>query len=464
MALADVLERARARGAPRVGNTRMLLTAYRPWKAQAWLHRSRAVFRNVVAGRQSGKSHGGSFEATQAALWKPGGHVAVLVPTYKIAEAVIAKLKELLEPHFPDSWHEAKRYFELPGRRLITIWSADRKVTVRGPTITLLWIDEGAYLHVDARDAAWGSTVAVKDARCLVTTTPAGKNWVHQEFTSPDEASESFRFRTEDSPYANLAMVARLRKKMSPEKAAQEFDAVFVDNLLITFPDVKDLIVESFPSRGAEPLGNVLGVDVARDQDWTVLTLMNRFGEAEVVGRRKRPAGSEAAFYPDAVEWIAKTAHKFSAAVCIDDSGPGAVIADYLERDHKAEVSEVIRVKTNIPKTKAKIVESCQAEVQWRRIWVRRNEHSDQLVHELSTFQGIKRVVHGQEEMTYEGPQLEGEHDDCVVSLCLANWGRLNREVARDPLEGDFTGFAIEDGAAPAPAPSAGDLGGWGAV
>lgn len=461
MALAELLERARARGAPRQANTRLVRTTYRPWKAQAWLHRSKAVFRNVVAGRQAGKSHGGAFEAVQAALWKPGAHVAVLVPTYKIAEAVIAKLKELLEPHWPDAWHEAKRFFELPGKRLITIWSADRKVTVRGPTISLLWIDEGAYLHVDARDAAWGSMAAVKDARCLVTTTPAGKNWVHQEFTSPDEASESFRFRTEDSPYANLALVARLRKKMSPEKAAQEFDAVFVDNLLITFPDVKDLVVEGFPARGGpvEAQGNVLGVDVARDQDWTVLTLMNRWGEAEVVGRRKRPSGSEATFYPQAVEWIAAVAKKHHAVVCIDDSGPGAVIADFLERDHKVSL---IRVKTASSKTKAKIVESCQAEVQWRRIWVRRNEHVDQLLHELSTFQGLKRVVHGQEEMTYEGPQLEGEHDDCVISLCLANWGRLNRETPIDPLAGDFSGFAegtnLGHGAGP---PSGSELGDW---
>lgn len=214
---------------------------------------------------------------------------------------------------------------------------------------------------------------------------------------------------------------------MSPEKAAQEFDAVFVDNLLITFPDTRDLFVDGFPVH-KEALHNVIGVDVARDQDWTVATQMNRFGEAVIEGRRKRPTGDVATFYPEAVEWIASLAKRSSppAAVCIDDSGPGAVIADFLERDHKLVV---IRVKTASPGTKAKIVESCQAEVQWRRIAVLRNEHTDQLQHEMTTFQGLKRVVHGQEVMSYEGPQIEGEHDDCVISLCLANWGRLNAEV-----------------------------------
>ena len=56
------------------------------------------------------------------------------------------------------------------------------------------------------------------------------------------------------------------------------------------------------------------------------------------------------------------------------------------------------------------------------------DEHTPQLRHELTTFQGIKRVHRGQEVMVYEGPQLEGEHDDCVISLCLANWGRVHGE------------------------------------
>lgn len=97
-----------------------------------------------------------------------------------------------------------------------------------------------------------------------------------------------------------------------------------------------------------------------------------------------------------------------------------------------------------------------------------RSPHTDQLDHELARFQCIKRVLHGQEVNVYEGPQLPGEHDDTVIALALANWGRAAGAGAHDPTAGDFSGWAdgLEDqlGIRPASgAPSSGgdDLGDW---
>tara|TARA_R110002072_G_scaffold275188_1_gene436286 strand:- start:260 stop:784 length:525 start_codon:yes stop_codon:yes gene_type:complete len=128
--------------------------------------------------------------------------------------------------------------------------------------------------------------------------------------------------------------------------------------------------------------------------------------------------------WTETVPRLVAMSRQHDALVVLDHGaggGYGGVLIDFFEADGVT----VFPVKTAVVGTKAQIVEQCRADVEWERIHVLDNAHSPQLQHELATFQGIKRVRRGQEVMVYEGPQIEGEHDDCVISLCLANWGRV---------------------------------------
>lgn len=402
--------------------------SYVPWSEQRKFHRSRATFRVLVAGRQAGKTRAAAAELVRVMLEKPGSYSALLAPTYMIARAAIRTVQELVKDLPGFTWKEQRKELHGPCGSVWGVFSADRKEVVRGPTINgLFWVDEAAFLSETAWTAALGALGAVADARIVVTSTPAGKNWLHREFTSRDPANESFRFKSEDSPYCNRALVARLREKMSRERAAQEFDAVFVDNLLLTFPDRSRLYVDAFPPHQG-PLSWYLGVDLGKTQDWTVAILMNSYGEATVLGRWQAGESDEAKFWPTATKRIAAWAQHHGALVVVDAGGPaggpGGVLADYLESPEFNV--RCLRVKTSEPGTKQRFVEQLAADVQWSRVTVLRNEHTDQLDHELGTFQGVKRVVQGREVMAYEGPQLEGEHDDMPISLALANWGRVH--------------------------------------
>lgn len=399
---------------------RLRAISYEPWWGQRMASRSRAETRVVVAARQVGKSVWSAYEVLRTALDRPGSYSAVLAPTYQIAQTAIDRIRNLAAEVPGVEWKEQKKRFVLANGSTIAVFSADRKEVVRGPTIDgVLWVDEGAYLSEKAYEAALGA-LSAGGGRVIITTTPAGKNWVYKEFVSRDPGNASLRFRSSDSPYCNPDRVARLRKKMSVEKAAQEFDAVFVENLLLAFPDASSLFVPGFPSRkDEEDLRNVLGVDLGKEHDWLVVTLMNKYGEARVLGRWRHTKWTES------VPRLVAMARDHRALVVLDHGaggGYGGVLIDFLEADSVS----VLPVKTAVTGTKAQIVEQCRADVQWERIHLLENEYSPQVRHELATFQGIKRVHRGQEVMVYEGPQLEGEHDDCVISLCLANWGRVH--------------------------------------
>ncbi len=478
--LAAVLERVGPRRRRRATGAALAVCSYRAgsWRAQRILHRAVERWKLLVSGRGVGKTHACAYELLQIVLdAPPGSEGAVLAPTLTHAEAAIAKLRELaagLPGVTDESWVTSRRRLMLPGGRSIKVFSADRKEVVRGPSIVALWIDEAALVSAKAIEASLPALrrpgVRVK---LLISTTPAGKNWVfewwEQAKKKPELGLLRLRFKGTESPYNDQAVIALYRETASPEKFAQEYLAEFVDNILLAFPD-RDFWVDRLDERAAgTPCW--LGVDVGQS-DFYSCTLANEFGEVQMVGRwnEDTPGFAPATYFRQSEQRVLELARRFGATVVVDTGGragaPGAVLAENLRNpgDGKPGV-RVMEIKTSSQGTKAEIVEQSRLDVQAKVLRVLRDGEGWHKVldYEMSRFCGTKNVVHGREIMSYEGPQIRGEHDDTVISFCLANWGRSRGEKVEDPLKGDFTGFAVEPDQA-APATTAEDLGGWGAV
>ncbi len=471
--LAEAVQRVARRPRKRATGAALAVCPYRAgsWRAQRILHRSEARWKLLVSGRGVGKSHGCAKETLDVVLDSPpGSEGAVLCPTYTHAEAAIAKLRELaatLPGVNDESWIVSKRRLMLPGGRSIKVFSADRKEVVRGPSIVVLWIDEAALVGHKAIEASLPALRRPGFAvRLLISTTPAGKNWVWQWWDKAKSGKlpdlERFRFLGTESPYNDQAVIALYRETASPEKFAQEYLAEFVDNILLAFPD-RDFWVDKLEAREGLPCW--LGVDIGQS-DFYVCTLANEFGEVQVVGRwnEDTPGFAPATYFRQSQERVLDLARRYKATVVVDTGGrggaPGAVLAENL----RAAGIQVIEVKTSNQGTKAEIVEQARLDVQAKVLKVLRDGEGWHLVldYEMSKFCGTKGVLHGRETMSYEGPQIRGEHDDTVISFCLANWGRSRGEKVDDPLRGDFSGF--DPDRKDTGESSGGDVGGWGAV
>lgn len=218
-----LVERARSRTpVTRPTPSALAFSTFSPWWAQRLALRSPARFVLVVAGRQGGKTLFSAFDVLRRAFALPSSYSALLAPTYLIADTAILRLREVCEG-LQVRWRDQKKRFLLPNGSRIQVFSADRKETVRGPSITgTYWIDEGAYVPEQAYGAGRPALIAGK-GRTIVTTTPAGKNWVWRTFTKSDDARlERFRFRSEDAPHTDKEEIASQRRELSPERAAQE--------------------------------------------------------------------------------------------------------------------------------------------------------------------------------------------------------------------------------------------------
>lgn len=397
----------------------------------------------IVAGRQSGKTVMAVHLILLIALERPGSYSMLIAPNYITAQTAVDVLLERSAEIPGMVWKKSERRFYLNGS-IIQIFSADRPEKVgRGPSLTgLLWIDEAAFLSVRARDAALGALSAAPSPLKCFTTTPKGKNWVFKEFTEKgevDEKKECYRFKSTDSPFANHAEIRKNRRRMGAEMAAQEFDAVFVDTILLVFPDAVSMFVDALPKRPKARQGNVIGIDVAKHVDWSVFTVMNKWAEGRITKRFQKPeSATKDTFYDDLIKRAKAELDRYDAAACIDtenSTGPGEMLADILEADGY----RVIRVPTGNPKKKAKCIERAQVGYQRGEIKLLKNEHYDQAVIEFMEYLGLSRSIDGKQVNWYGCPDEDGKHDDIVSSVTLAYWGITEIEELHDPTAGDFS-------------------------
>lgn len=391
-----------------------------------------------VCGRQSGKSHFGAWLLLRRAAAAPGGTSCVLVPTWRIGLAPVARLRELAAP-LGAVWHEQKQLLDLRNGHKIWIRSADKPDATRGLTIdATLWIDEAAYVSEDAWTAAQACLATARAPLYLITTTPAGRdNWVYRLWTSSSGDVVRFTFRSADSPFVNEELAARLRETMGASRAAQELDAIFTDDKTTPFKpnDVSRLLSQAIVKVRGEQRS--IGIDLAKEKDWTVATLMNELGEAWILGRWRH------ASWPDTEARLTRLLEEHKALAVVDvghGGGYGGAIKDYLERS--IGKARLLEVRTGNVGVKAEVIEALAADVEHGRLRVDNGgPHASDLRHELLFFTSTRRVVGGVERIVYEGPQGEDEHDDTVISLALANWGRIHGWIHPDPLKGDFSGF-----------------------
>lgn len=448
--------------AGRVAALLIALTAYLPWWAQRRFHACPAPIRTIVAGRQSGKTHAAAEDVVRIMLRRPGSQSCLLMPTYKSTKGPLKHLRRALAgalgpPGKRWRWYEVDKCFRLQNGSELYVRTADDKegVPTRGLTIDgVLWTDEAAYVPREAFEAARLTQSAVTDPLVIITTTPCGRNWVWEEFNAgasgPQKKplNQSFRFRTTDSPYHNPEFVRDLRAKLGPRRAAQELDAEFLGDAHAAFdPDHIAALFkagESLTLRGEQ---FTIGIDLGKEQDYTVVTLMNEWGEAWVLARFRDVEWPEQE--ARIVEFAQRT--QFKQAIVVIALGVGGGYGGMMMSRLKPILGEarLLGVRDAIQGVRGELMELLIGDVEAERLRIQADERGLILRHELTFFEAHRQVIGGVERWKYHGPEGvkrddddedNEDHDDCVLSLALANWGRVHgwAKVQKTPDLGPY--------------------------
>ena len=426
----------------------------------------------LVAGRGWGKDLTLGMYLYKVCKNNPNTRVAFICPWYsqvtKFFNQVLRDVNMANGLHFIPQGHPLKPTFEIVGREVrfengsvITGLSADNPDSMRGTRANIIVMNEVADIPEKVINTQVYAIIKKqekedKPPKIIFVGTPKGKNHLYKKFVEgmhyPKLATKkwhdvtklnpdciSFHCTYQDNPKSSLDLNLN-KKQMTVVQFEQEIMAQFMDdsevftnlhaalmNVDVGYDSVCNLW--SFPPVKDKQEGNnhipghkyVAGWDIAKERDWSVLTIMDchtgkvvyfeRFQKMDYVNQAKK------------VLDICKEYN--SATLLFDQTGVGVGVADIIY-DQNKNPDQSVSGYIFKNETKADMMTKLVISVQTNKEWI---PNIPVIQSELQALQ-VKRTPLGRPQ--YEAPS--GMHDDCVMSLGLVNMLYLDEKIGDDTL------------------------------
>jgi len=303
------------------------------------------------------------------------------------------------------------------GESLLSFRGSDNEDSLPGPTLDGAVLDECGIMKGSIWPEYIRPMLMVKKGWCDFIGTPKGGGWYKDLWVQAEEDPDWTRFHapSNNSPFVDAEEFERIRKHTPDLIFRQEYLADFIDDGAGVFTNIRGCIKGLFsgPEFGAN---YVMGVDLARKHDWTVITVIDIYSQHVVHWERFNQ-----------IDWntqerrIAAIAKRYNAPINIDATGVGDPIVERLINAGLA-VNPVVfnnSIKTFMVQNLALLIE--QGEISY--------PEEPTLLAELSVFSGEQNNG----KWKYGAPS--GYHDDAVMSLCLAT--KDMGSVSDGPMFGD---------------------------
>lgn len=363
-------------------------------------------------GRRWGKT---TMAGACAVAWaNAGGAVAWIVPTYKnarapwrFAEQAVAQVARRLRIN------RTERVIEFPTGGRLSVYSADNPVGILGESFDAVILDEAARITEETWTDAIQPTLADRDGRAILISTPKGRNWFWREWVRGQQGKAgfaSFQAPTAANPMPSIRRAAILAQdRVSERTYRQEWLAEFVEDGGGVFRGVRRAATAS-PQTHAHPDHTyVIGVDWGRTNDATVVTVIDttikavcavdRFVQTDYATQRTRLRAA----------W-----ERFGrCAVYVEQNSIGGPQLEQLSREGMS-----VRGFQTTNASKAAIVDGLALAFEREEITILPDEG---MIAELEAFEA-QTLPSGV--IRYSAP--DGMHDDHVMSLAIA-WHYVGR-------------------------------------
>lgn len=168
---------------------------------------------------------------------------------------------------------------EFPSGGFLGVYTADNPVGILGESFDLVVCDEAARFAPEVWTETLWPTLADRSGRAILISTPRGLNWFYTEWLrgqDPDQPEyASWQLPSADNPSPAIREAARLAVERVPEQVyRQEWLAEFLSSEGVVFRNV-DALATLAPAEPAPDRRYVVGVDLARTTDWTVVTVLD---------------------------------------------------------------------------------------------------------------------------------------------------------------------------------------------
>jgi hypothetical protein len=377
---------------------------------------SAAKYHVACVGRQFGKS---LMAINLSLYWMINdGPVKVLwiSPTYSQTSKVQKEIMQAIGgSNIVKNCNYSSNYITLKNGSEIIFRSAEKYDNIRGLTVDYGILDEAAFMKEDAWKEAIKPVFLVRGKKVLFISTPKGKNWFHELYqlarSNDYENYKAYTGSSYDTPYINIEEIEDAKRTLPPNVFQQEYLAKFIDSGGEVFSNLESNIM---PTWGQNNSKIYCGVDLGKQEDFTVATFMNAQGQVVDIYRA------------NAQEWTQMTREiitrvkRYQATVMIEVNSIGDVIFEQV-KSQWADTHPFITTS----KSKNEIIEGLILDMNEDTIGIPDSHTFPALLSELEVF--TYEYNPKTRNIRYGHPS--GLHDDCVISLAIANYNRKQNKT-----------------------------------
>ena len=316
--------------------------------------------------------------------------------------------------------NETELVVYLKNGSVIQLKGADDPDALRGAGPLGVVFDEFAKVKIDSWNVV-EPILRANDGWAWFIGTPKGKNHLEKFYKiGQDEVNREWKSWLLKASLSGIIKPEELEKSRKTKSQAdynQEWECEFLEGIGSVFRGVRE-IIGAIPEEPKEGHLYVLGVDLAKINDYTVVTVYDRTTNAQV--HQDRFNTIEWPFQKKRIKAIAD--HYNHGLVLLDATGLGDPIADDLVRAGVAV--EPIKFSEQ---SKKDLIEKLSIWIEQKRIKIINIRET------LDEFDNFNYEVGLTGKITYGAPQ--GFNDDIVISHALAVWSLqpLYKEVITRP-------------------------------
>lgn len=253
---------------------------------QQIVYDSPARFKVLACGRRWGKTTFCSIEAITCAM--RGGRAWWVAPTYDLTRVGYRAMKQLVHNVRGINIIKSERLFEFPGGGWVQIRSAHDPDSLRGEGLDLVVFDEAAFGLEEAWTDSLAPTLADREGKALLVSTPNGRNWFWRLWERGQRGElgwASWQMPTHRNPKIKREELEQWQATLPEDTFRQEYLAEFIVRQGLIYTEFDERVHVFTTTRKRDEFQNVIaGVDWGYSNPGVILVVgFDADGRAMVV-------------------------------------------------------------------------------------------------------------------------------------------------------------------------------------
>lgn len=262
----------------------------KPHKGQQQVLDSTARFKVLLCGRRWGKSLVSQIISVLGII--NSKQIAYVTPTYQLSKIFFADILKTIPAKLIKSANKTDLVIELITGGSLSFLTGERLDNFRGRKFHTVIIDEAAYIP-DLENAWLNSirpTLTDFEGNALFISTPRGKNYFYSLYLkglNKEDDYQSFHFTTYDNPFISKKEIDLASVELPEAAFKQEYLAEPGENS--NNPFGIDNIQANTINQLSYKQTKAFGIDIAKYNDYTVITGLDEDGAMSYFDRFKLP-------------------------------------------------------------------------------------------------------------------------------------------------------------------------------